>query len=109
MSQHRHFSTSFLAEVGLLSESSNSGIGSNLSDPMKEAEGSTKSDPLPSMGVHENKPSGAEVSKGLQKEIQQTHGESFLSVRQRQRNAAAAAICIPGELIQVAIRTTEML
>lgn len=103
MSHHRHhFSTSFLTDIGRL--------GSNAASSVSDigGEGSTKSDPLPRMGACEGE-GEADVeggiaedeknSKGHQRGAQQAYAESFLSVRQRHRNAAAAAITIPGKNI----------
>ncbi|VDK41379.1 unnamed protein product [Taenia asiatica] len=98
---HRHhFSTSFLTDVGRLG----SNVASGISDI--GGEGSTKSDPLPRMGACEGE-GEVEVeggiaeedknSKGHQRGAQQAYAESLLSVRQRHRNAAAAAITIPGK------------
>ncbi|CDI97077.1 Sterile alpha motif SAM [Echinococcus multilocularis] len=99
MSHHRHhFSTSFLTDVGRLGSNAISSVG----DP--GGEGSTKSDPLPRVGTCEGEgeaeaeggvTSKGKNSKGHQRGAQQGHAESFLSVRQRHRNAAAAAITIP--------------
>ncbi|KAL5106821.1 hypothetical protein TcWFU_004989 [Taenia crassiceps] len=99
MGHHRHhFSTSFLTDVGRLSSNS----ASNAVDI--GGEGSTKSDPLPRMGTCEGEVE-VEVERGTAEEeknpksyqrgAQQAYAESFLSVRQRHRNAAAAAITIP--------------
>ncbi|KAL5969681.1 Caskin-1, partial [Taenia solium] len=96
---HRHhFSTSFLTDIGRLG----SNVASGISDI--GGEGSTKSDPLPRMGACEGE-GEVEVeggiaeeeknSKGHQRGTQQACAESLLSVRQRHRNAAAAAITIP--------------
>ncbi|EUB58841.1 Caskin-1 [Echinococcus granulosus] len=99
MSHHRHhFSTSFLTDVGRLGSNATSSVG----DP--GGEGSTKSDPLPRVGTCEGEgeaeaeggmTSEGKNSKGHQRGAQQGYAESFLSVRQRHRNAAAAAITIP--------------
>lgn len=89
VNHHKHFSTSFLAEFGQLN------VGqSNQVDVI--GEGSTKSDPLPKI---------ADLDIGSEKESlkdqqrsRECHDDSVLLVRQRHRNAAAAAIPIPGKL-----------
>lgn len=91
ISHHKHFSTSFLAEFGRL------GTGnSNPSDVV--GEGSTKSDPLPRIGdlVIGDKEGDRGSTKDHQRK--EPYDDSVLSVRQRHKNAAAAAIPIPGEL-----------
>ncbi|KAM7534375.1 hypothetical protein Aperf_G00000114834 [Anoplocephala perfoliata] len=84
---HKHFSTSFLAEFGRLGTS-------NAGPNDVGGEGSTKSDPLPRLGDLEIGEKEGDV-EGIQKQLKGSQEDTLLSVRQRNKNAAAAAITIP--------------
>ncbi|VDN99255.1 unnamed protein product [Rodentolepis nana] len=88
ISQHKHFSTSFLADFGRL------GTGaSNPSDIV--GEGSTKSDPLPIIDDLDIGDKEREKGSRIDQQSKAVHDDSILTSRQRHKNAAAAVVPIP--------------